>query len=113
MVSLLSSKLSLYLKDFIKNKGLIIVKHLVLLLNKSRLELCLSLAGHFQWALHHLNATNAFLHGILSEDIYMHQPPRFVDTSYPHHVYKLHKSLYALNRPLMLSSRGFPTMFLG
>nr|GEW13790.1 ribonuclease H-like domain-containing protein [Tanacetum cinerariifolium] len=39
-----------------------------------------------------------FLNGDLSETVYMHQPPGFVDNRYPHHVCLLQRSLYGLKQ---------------
>nr|GEX09513.1 ribonuclease H-like domain-containing protein [Tanacetum cinerariifolium] len=58
----------------------------------------LSLAVSRDWPIHHLDVKNAFLYGHLSETVYMHQPPRFVDPNKPNHVCHLQRSLYGLKQ---------------
>nr|GEV55139.1 ribonuclease H-like domain-containing protein [Tanacetum cinerariifolium] len=58
----------------------------------------LSLAVSRQWPKHQLDVKNVFLNGNLSETVYMHQPPGFVDNKYPHHVCLLQRSLYGLKQ---------------
>ena len=58
----------------------------------------MSLALHNDWPLHQLDVSNAFLHCILDEEIYMDQAPVYVDSRHPHLVCKLKKSLYGLKQ---------------
>ncbi|GJS17153.1 putative ribonuclease H-like domain-containing protein [Tanacetum coccineum] len=41
---------------------------------------------------------SAFLYGTIKEEVYVHQPPSFVDPAYPNKVYKLIKALYYLHQ---------------
>lgn len=61
-------------------------------------RLVLSLALQHKWSLRQLNVNNAFLHGSLSEEVYMQQPPGFIHPEKPHHVCRLKKSIYGLKQ---------------
>ncbi|KAJ3686759.1 hypothetical protein LUZ61_015923 [Rhynchospora tenuis] len=61
-------------------------------------RLILSLAVSSHWPIHQLDVQNAFLHGDLSETVYMSQPPGFVDSAHPNHVCLLKKSIYGLKQ---------------
>ena len=41
---------------------------------------------------------NTFLNGVLDEEVYIKQPPGFVDSALPGHLCRLHKSLYGLKQ---------------
>jgi hypothetical protein len=62
------------------------------------IRLVVSLAVSRGWSLWQLDVHNAFLHGVLEEDVFMHQPPGYVDSSKPDHVCKLDKTLYGLKQ---------------
>ncbi|GKC25744.1 ribonuclease H-like domain-containing protein, partial [Tanacetum coccineum] len=57
-----------------------------------------SLVVSRQWPIHQFDVKNAFLNDDLSETVYMHQPPGFVDSRFPHHVCLLQRSLYGLKQ---------------
>ncbi|GJV15261.1 ribonuclease H-like domain-containing protein [Tanacetum coccineum] len=69
-----------------------------LVVKPATIRTVLSLAVSCQWPIHQLDVKNAFLNGDLSETVYMHQPPGFVDNRYPHHVCLLQRSLYGLKQ---------------
>lgn len=73
----------------------------------------LALAVQFHWPLHQLDVTNAFLHGILKEDIYTTQPQGFTDPSFPNHVCKLHKSIYGLKQAPRAWYERFSSFLIG
>ena len=51
-----------------------------------------------KWCIHQIDISNAFLHGDLTETIYMEQPPGFKNSDHPNHVCRLNKSLYGLKQ---------------
>ncbi|GKF00774.1 ribonuclease H-like domain-containing protein [Tanacetum coccineum] len=58
----------------------------------------LSLAVSRQWPIHQLDVKNEFLHGHLTETVYMHQPLGFTDSAHSDYVSLLQKSLYGLKQ---------------
>jgi hypothetical protein len=65
----------------------------------SSIRVLISIATNLDWPLFQLNVNNAFLHGDLSEEVYMEQPPGFVAQGESQgHVYKLRKALYGLKQ---------------
>jgi hypothetical protein len=62
------------------------------------IRVLLSLAVTYGWSLRQIDIQNAFLHGVLNEDVYMKQPPGFQDAHHPNYLCKLEKSLYGLKQ---------------
>eukprot|EP00253_Pinus_taeda_P036552 PITA_36552 len=63
------------------------------------IRLALSIAAARGWEVHHMDVKNAFLHGDLEEEIYMEQPPGYMQNSSL--VCKLKKSLYGLKEHVL------------
>jgi len=45
-----------------------------------------------------MDVKSAFLNKVISEEVFVKQPPGFEDIMYPDHVYRLKKSLYGLKQ---------------
>jgi histone deacetylase 1/2 len=62
------------------------------------IRLILSIVVSKGWSLRQLDVQNAFLHGIVDEEVYMFQPPRYEVKSQQNLVCKLDKALYGLKQ---------------
>ncbi|KAJ9547221.1 hypothetical protein OSB04_019764 [Centaurea solstitialis] len=62
------------------------------------IRLFLAFAAHMNFNVFQMDIKNAFLNGKLNEEVYVAQPPGFVDPKFPDHVYKLNKALYGLKQ---------------
>lgn len=79
-------------------------------------HLVLSLTAIKYWKIHQLDVKNTFLNSVLHETVFITQPPRFKNASFPGAVCKLKKAFYGLKQApsvwfdrfsMFLFSRGF------
>uniref|UniRef100_A0A8I7BEB6 Integrase catalytic domain-containing protein n=1 Tax=Hordeum vulgare subsp. vulgare TaxID=112509 RepID=A0A8I7BEB6_HORVV len=62
------------------------------------IRILLAYAAFNAFTLHQMDVKSAFLNGPLQEEVYVSQPPGFVDPHHKDHGYKLYKALYGLKQ---------------
>ncbi|GKA96701.1 retrovirus-related pol polyprotein from transposon TNT 1-94 [Tanacetum coccineum] len=62
------------------------------------IRILLAYACALDLKLFQMDVKSAFLNGFINEEVYMAQPPGFIDFEKPDHVYKLKKALYGLKQ---------------
>ncbi|GJR19980.1 retrovirus-related pol polyprotein from transposon TNT 1-94 [Tanacetum coccineum] len=62
------------------------------------IRIFLAFASYMGFIVYHMDVKSAFLYGKIDEEVYVSQPPGFIDPKYPKKVYKVVKALYGLHQ---------------
>ncbi|GJX72846.1 putative ribonuclease H-like domain-containing protein [Tanacetum coccineum] len=62
------------------------------------IRLFLAFASYMGSLVYQMDVKSDFLYGTIEEEVYVHQPPGFVDLAHPNKVYKVVKALYGLHQ---------------
>ncbi|KAJ6964061.1 hypothetical protein NC652_002364 [Populus alba x Populus x berolinensis] len=109
-------KAHLVARGFTEQEGIDYSETFSSVIKQATVRVVFSIVVSYDWKIHQLDIHNAFLNGVLDEEVYMKEPPGFVDSVLPSHLCRLHKSLYGLKQALrawythlndFLSSIGF------
>nr|KAJ0191977.1 hypothetical protein LSAT_V11C800434060 [Lactuca sativa] len=58
----------------------------------------LAYASYMNFIVYQMDVKTTFLHGVLEEEVFLNQPPSFVDKDHPDYVYRLDKAVYGLKQ---------------
>ena len=98
--SILKHKARLVAKGFHQVHGIDYTETFSPVVKASTVRVVLSIAVMNNWILRQIDVNNAFLNGILDEEVYMAQPEGFVNSLKPQHICKLRKAIYGLKQAL-------------
>ncbi|GJS15708.1 putative ribonuclease H-like domain-containing protein [Tanacetum coccineum] len=62
------------------------------------IRIFLAFASYMGFVVYQMDVKSSFLYGKIDEEVYVSQPPGFVDPKYPKKVYKVVKALYGLHQ---------------
>ncbi|KAH9769651.1 retrovirus-related pol polyprotein from transposon RE1 [Citrus sinensis] len=91
-------KARLVAKGFHQTQGVDFFETFSPVVKPCTIRIILSLTVMNHWPIRQLDINNAFLNGILTEEVFMHQPEGFIHPQFPSHVCKLTKALYGLKQ---------------
>ena len=83
-------------KGYLQQYGLDYAETFSPVVKLATVRIVLALAVQFGWSFKQLDVSNAFLQGVLQEEVYMCQLLGYKDSLRPNHVCLLHKAIYGL-----------------
>jgi len=92
------NKARLVVQGYSQQEGIDYTKTFAPVARLEAIRLFLSYAINNDIILYQMYVKSAFLNGVVSEEVFVKQPPGFEDLRNPDHVYKLKKSLYGLKQ---------------
>ncbi|GKB40787.1 retrovirus-related pol polyprotein from transposon TNT 1-94 [Tanacetum coccineum] len=92
------NKARLVTQGYNQQEGIDYDKTYALVARLESIRILLAYACALDFKLFQMDVKSAFLNSFINEEVYVAQPPGFIDFEKPNHVYKLKKALYGLKQ---------------
>lgn len=96
--SIVKYKARLVAKGYAQKEGVDYEEVFTSVARMETVKVLLALAAHGNWEIYHMDVKSAFLNGALLEEVYVKQPPGFINKECAGKVFKLNKALYGLKQ---------------
>ena len=96
--NLVKHKARLVAKGCVQDQGVDFEEVFAPVRRMESVRLLIALAAQESWRIHHMDVKSAFLTREIEDEIYVKQPPGYVQKGEEHKVLKLHKALYGLRQ---------------
>ncbi|CAA7036893.1 unnamed protein product [Microthlaspi erraticum] len=91
-------KARLVSKGYNQKEGQDYIETFIPVIKATMIHIVLDFSVSQSWPLLQLDVNNAFLQGTLTYEVYMEEPPGFVDADHPSYVCRLNKAVYGLKQ---------------
>ena len=97
---IVENKARLVAQGYSQQEGIDYTDAFALVARLEAIRLLMSYAVNNGITLYQMDVKSVLLNGVISEEVYVKQPPGFEDLKHPDYVFKLKKSLYGLKQVL-------------
>ncbi|KAI3802038.1 hypothetical protein L1987_30161 [Smallanthus sonchifolius] len=96
--TVIRNKARLVVQGFYQEEGIDYEEVFAPVARLEAIRIFLAYAAYMDFTVHQMDVKSAFFYGKVQEEVYVKQPPGFIDPNFPDRVYKLDKALYGLQQ---------------
>ena len=93
-----TNKSRIVAKGYLQEEGIDFEESFAPVARLEAIRIICAFACFKNFKLFQMDVKSAFLNGYIKEEVYVEQPPGFVDPKHPNHVFRLKKALYGLKQ---------------
>ena len=94
----ITNKSRIVAKGYLQEEGIDFEESFAPVERLKAIRIMCAYACYKNFKLFQMDVKSAFLNGYIKEEVYVEQPPGFVDSKHPNHVFRLKKALYGLKQ---------------